>query len=51
MVGAVYGQTPALANPSRVPGEWQTYDIIFTAPKMENGKVVERLLTPPNLGR
>lgn len=41
MVGAVYGQTPALANPSRKPGEWQVYDIIFTAPKVENGKVVE----------
>jgi hypothetical protein len=40
MVGAVYGQTPALANPSRQPGEWQVYDIIFTAPKLENGKVV-----------
>lgn len=41
MVGAVYGQTPALANPSRKPGEWQVYDIIFTAPKLEKGKVVE----------
>lgn len=41
MVGAVYGQTPALANPSRKPGDWQVCDIIFTAPKLENGKVVE----------
>lgn len=41
MVGAVYGQTPALANPSRPPGNWQSYDIIFTAPKLDNGKVVE----------
>ena len=31
-VGSVYKQTPPLANPSRKPGEWQTYDIIYTAP-------------------
>ena len=40
-VGAVYGQTPPQVNASRPPGEWQTYDIVFTAPKLENGKVVE----------
>ena len=32
-VGAIYGQWPPLANPSRKPGEWQTYDIVFEAPK------------------
>jgi hypothetical protein len=31
--GAVYGQQPPLANASRKPGEWQTYDIFFTAPR------------------
>lgn len=41
MAGAVYGQTPPLVNAVRRAGEWQTYDIIFTAPKLENGKVVE----------
>ncbi len=32
MVGSVYKQTIPLANPSRPNGEWQYYDIIFTAP-------------------
>jgi hypothetical protein len=31
--GAVYGQHPPLANPSRPPGEWQTYDIVFRRPR------------------
>jgi hypothetical protein len=30
--GAVYKQSAPLANPSRPPGEWQVYDIIWTAP-------------------
>jgi hypothetical protein len=38
----VYGQTPALVNATRAPGEWQTYDIIFYAPRWENGKLKER---------
>jgi hypothetical protein len=41
MAGGVYGQTPPLVNAVRKAGEWQTYDIIFTAPKLENGKAVE----------
>ncbi len=39
MTAAVYGQTPALANACRKPGEWQTYDIIFTAPRFDGDKV------------
>ena len=31
--GAFYGNQPPLVNASRKPGEWQTYDIIFKAPK------------------
>ena len=30
---SVYKQHPPLVNASRKPGEWQTYDIIFHAPK------------------
>jgi hypothetical protein len=38
---AIYGETPPLVNVTRPPGEWQTYDIVFTAPVVENGKVVK----------
>jgi hypothetical protein len=41
MAGAVYGQTPPLVNAVRKAGEWQVYDIVFTAPKLKDGKVVE----------
>jgi hypothetical protein len=38
--GAVYKQTPPLANAMRKPGEWNTYDIFFTAPAFKvNGDV------------
>lgn len=39
--GAVYGQFPPLVNPIRKTGEWNVYDIIFEAPKFENGKLVK----------
>lgn len=41
MAGSVYGQTPPLVNAVRKAGEWQVYDIVFTAPKLKDGKVVE----------
>jgi hypothetical protein len=33
MVGSVYKQAIPLANPSRKPGQWQTYDIVYQAPR------------------
>lgn len=38
---AIYGQWPPLVNAARKPGEWQTYDIIFEAPKFEGEKLVK----------
>jgi hypothetical protein len=37
---AMYGQIPPYVNAVRKPGEWQTYDLVFEAPRFENGKVV-----------
>ncbi len=39
--GAIYGQYPPLANPAKKPGEWNTYDIIFEAPRLEGDKVLK----------
>jgi 3-keto-disaccharide hydrolase len=30
--GSIYKQSPPLVNPSRKPGEWQSYDVVWTAP-------------------
>ncbi|MBA4066538.1 MAG: DUF1080 domain-containing protein [Isosphaera sp.] len=39
---AVYKQSPPMVNASRGPGEWQTYDIVFTAPRFApDGKVAK----------
>ncbi len=37
--GALYSQYAPLVNASRPPTEWQTYDIIFHAPKCTDGKM------------
>jgi len=39
---SLYGQFPPLVNASRGPGEWQSYDIFFRAPRFEG----ERLVSP-----
>lgn len=39
---SIYKQQPPLVNACRKPGEWQTYEIIFTAPKFsDDGKLLE----------
>jgi hypothetical protein len=38
---AIYGQFPPLVNPGRKPGEWQTYDIVFEAPRFEGERLVK----------
>lgn len=44
--GSVYGQYPPLVNACRAPGQWQSYDILYTAPRFnEEGK----LLSPARL--
>lgn len=38
--GSIYKQSPPLVNAMRKPGEWQVYDIIYTAPRFkENGSL------------
>jgi hypothetical protein len=39
---ALYGQCPPLVNACRKPGEWQSYDIIWVAPRFDG----EELLSP-----
>ncbi|MCA9270141.1 MAG: DUF1080 domain-containing protein [Planctomycetales bacterium] len=39
---SIYKQSPPLVNASRGPGQWQTYDIIFDAPRFaEDGSVAK----------
>ncbi|HEU5458349.1 MAG TPA: DUF1080 domain-containing protein [Terracidiphilus sp.] len=30
--GSIYKQSPPLVNPARKPGQWQSYDVVWTAP-------------------
>lgn len=39
--GAFYGHAAPLVNASRGPGEWQSYDIIFHAPKTQSDGVTQ----------
>src|SRR6478752_575136 len=39
--GSIYKQSIPLVNACLKPGEWQTYDVIYTAPRFsENGRVI-----------
>jgi hypothetical protein len=37
---SIYGEYPPLVNAARKPGEWQTYDIVFEAPKFNGTMLV-----------
>jgi hypothetical protein len=39
---AMYGQYPPMVNASRGPGQWQMYDIVFTAPRFNAGGTLEK---------
>jgi hypothetical protein len=45
--GSIYKQSAPLVNVCRKPGEWQTYDIIYTAPTFGNDSTV--FYTPPRV--
>jgi pimeloyl-ACP methyl ester carboxylesterase len=36
---AIFGQSPPQVNASRPPGEWQTFDIVYSGPRFKDGKV------------
>ena len=39
--GSIYGEYPPLVNAARRPGEWQTYDIVFEAPRFNGTTLVQ----------
>jgi hypothetical protein len=41
MVGSIYKQTTPLFNAAKKPGEWQTYDVIWTAPTFNADSTVK----------
>jgi len=41
MAGSIYKQTTPLVNPSKKAGEWQSYDVIWTAPTFNTDSTVK----------
>ena len=41
MAGSLYKQAIPLANAARKPGEWQTYDVVWTAPRFQSDGSLE----------
>jgi hypothetical protein len=39
--GSIYKQSAPLVNPARKPGEWQTYDVVWTAPVFNDDGTVK----------
>jgi hypothetical protein len=44
--GSIYNQSAPLVNACRKPGEWQTYDVVFMAPRYNSDGVLE---IPPRI--
>jgi len=42
-VGSMYKQAVPLANACKKPGEWQTYDVVWTAPKFSKEGILKSL--------
>jgi 3-keto-disaccharide hydrolase len=40
--GSLYKQTPPMVNACRKPGEWQSFDILFEAPRFNDDGTVKR---------
>jgi hypothetical protein len=39
--GSIYKQSAPLVNPARKPGEWQSYDVVWTAPTFQRRRLAE----------
>ncbi|MBN9119760.1 MAG: DUF1080 domain-containing protein [Planctomycetes bacterium] len=43
---SLYKQTPPMVNACKKPGEWQTYEIVFTAPRFDESVKETKVLKP-----